>query len=290
MHEPVPQELVDMIIDDVGGGCGRVHRPPLKGGHDKLYDITYNALKNCALVARSWTHRSHMNLFKEIVFVVDEEEGICDLALPSSSSLKFINSLEVHVAPANPDRGHITLHLLTAFSLCPLEFLQIDGGLFSLSGRPALRSCFDSLSQRLLGLTFRFCLFEPEPLRDILSIQETTTDVMFLSCDQDHPDDPARRDPGWEPVASRRKLCVLGSEEKPSEEFLIDLSELSVKFGQLEVDFYEDGVMADATQRLIDTNAGVMSFLKINVISDSFSAFYSWINLALQLANIQTSG
>lgn len=214
-----------------------------------------------------------MNLFKEIVLNVGGEEEISDLVLPPPASLQFVQFLEIYVALTNPQRGPITLYLLTAFSACPLEFLQIDGGLFSLNGRSALRSCFDALSGRLLGITFRFCLFDPEPLRDILAIQDTEANLMFLSCDQDHPDDPARKDVNWEPVlhVTRRKLCVMGSEEKPSEEFFVDLSELSVGFRQLEVDLYEDGVLVGATQCLIDANAGAMSFLKLNMVSDTFS-------------------
>ena len=269
MHEPIPQELVDMIIDDVGGGRGRVHRPPLKGDDHASDVITYEALKSCALVARSWTHRSRMNLFEEIVLKVDGEEGISDLVLPPPASLQFVKFLEIYLNPSSPHRDPMTMYLLSAFSACPLEFLQIDGGLFSLSGRPALQAFFDALSGRLLGITFRFCIFEPEPLRDILSIQDTKANVMFLGCDQEHPDDPAREDVDWELVCHtpRRKLCVMGTEERPSEEFLIDLSELSVVFFRLEVDFYESGELVDATQRLIDANSGALSFLKLNVIS-----------------------
>jgi hypothetical protein len=291
MHEPVPQELVDMIIDDVGGGHGRIHRPHLGGGCDRLDGITYETLKNCALVARSWTYRSHKRLFEEVVLNVDAEEGLYDLVLPSSASLQFVKFLEIYVNPANPHRGLITLYLLTVFSACPLEFLQIDGGLFSFSGRHAIHACFDALSGRLLDINFRFCLFEPEPLRDILSIGDTRANIMFLGCEQDHTDDPARKDLIWEPFyhISYRKLCVMGTEEKPSEEFLVDLSDLSVQFRQLEVDFYEDGELADATQQLIDANAGAMLFLKLNVLSKTFSTLSPSIYLLLRPVDPQTS-
>lgn len=292
MHEPVPQELVDMIIDGVGGGCARVYRPPLRGARDLSNAIASETLKSCALVARSWTRRSYMNLFREIILYVGEEEGIHDLVLPSAASLQFVEFLEIYVALANPNRSRITLHLLTEFSASPVEFLQIDGGLFSLSGRPEIRACFEALSRRLLGITFRFCLFDPEPLRDILCIRDTSANILFLSCDQEHPDDPARKDVDWELVyyAQYRKLCVMGTEEKPSEEFFVDLSELSVKFFRLEVDFYEDGKLADATQRLIDANGEATLFLKLDVISISFSTLYSWIYNSLTSTQTSASG
>jgi hypothetical protein len=66
----------------------------------------------------------------------------------------------------------------------------------------------------------------------------------------------------------------MGGEDEPSENFLVDLSALSVLFTRLEVDFYEDGEVADATQRLIDANAGALSFLKVNVFSSTLPPWF----------------
>lgn len=289
MHEPVPPELVDMIIDQVGSGHRWVRRPPLEGERAcKEAAITYGTLKNCALVARSWTNRSHKNLFKDIVFTVDEKEEIRDLVLPSAASLKLVETLAIYLAPQNLNRGTITLYLLDAFSVCFLESLQIEGGLFALGRRSALRACFNALvSGQLLDLTFRFCSFEPEPLRDILAVEYADANITFLGCDQDHPEDPARDSINWQPVQHNadRTLCVMGGDEKPSEEFLIDLSELSVQFARLDVDFYEDGDLPGATQCLVDANAGVLSFLKVNVISNTSSTLPPWNQIPLSLAD-----
>jgi hypothetical protein len=78
----------------------------------------------------------------------------------------------------------------------------------------------------------------------------------------------------------------MGGDEQPSEDFLIDLSELSVQFSRLDVDFYEDGEFPDATQYLIDASAGVVSFLKLNVMS---STLPPWIAFALSPVDPQTS-
>lgn len=275
-----------MIIDQVGSGHQTGHsgvrRSPLE--RDRVWKtavLTHEALKSCALVAKSWTYRSHKNLFKVVTVTADDNEEIPNLVLPSTASLKFVEFLAIRVALQNRHRGSITLHLLSVFSVCPLESLQIEGGLFSLSGRPVLRDCFDSLSGQLLDLSFYFCSFEPEPLRDILAVENTDVNIMFLSCDQDHPEDPARDNVNWQPVHHNadRTLCVMGSDEKPSEEFLIDLSELSVQFSRLEVDFYEDGDLPDATQCLIDANAGVVSSLKLNIISNASGTFLPRIEL-----------
>ena len=232
---------------------------------------TYQALKNCALVSKSWTLSSHKSLFKDIVFNVNERERTRDLVLPSKTSLRLVKSLVIDVAPQSRRRGSITLHLLKAFSACPLGSLHIEGGSFSLRRRPTLRACFDTLSGRLSDLVFRFCLFEPEPLRDILAIQNTEANITFLACDQHHPDDPARNNIIWRPVnqGPSRTLCVMGVDDMPCDDFLIDLSRLSVLFSRLEVDFYEDGERSDATQNLIDVSAGVVSFLMVNVISST---------------------
>lgn len=284
MYDPVPPELVDMIIDHVGSGHRQVRRPPLEEDRVcKTATIVYKTLKNCALVARSWTPRSHKNLFHNVVFTVGEKERTRDLVLPSAVSLKFVEFLAIRVAPLSRRRGSITSHLLTAFSVSPLESLHIEGGLFPLTRRPALRACFDALSGQLLDLTFRFCLFEPEPLRDIVAMRNTDATITFLGCDQDLPEDPARNDTNWELVKHNadRMLCVMGGDEKPSEEFLIDLSELSVQFCRLDVDFYEDGEFTDATQCLIDANAGAVSFLRVNIISNALSTLPPWIAFSI---------
>jgi len=280
MHKSIPPELVDMIIDHIGCGHERVRRPPLERDRaSNTAAIWYETLKNCALVARSWTPRSHKNLFHAILFTVGEKERVRDLVLPSAASLKFVEFLTISVAPGSRLRGSITLHLLRTFSVCPLESLHIERGLFSLGKRHALIACFNALSGQLLDLTFRFCFFEPEPLRDILAIQNSEATITFLGCDQYHPEDPARNDINWELVRhdADRTLCVMGGDEEPSEEFLIDLSELSIQFCRLDVDFYEDGECPDATQCLIDANAGVLTFLRLNVVSDAPSTLPPWI-------------
>jgi len=283
MH-PVPPELVDMIIDHVGRGHGQVRRPPLEGKRVcKTATIAYETLKNCALVAKSWTPRSHKNLFKGILFTVGEEERTRDLVLPSAASLKLVEFLTISVAPKSRIRGSITLRLLRTFSVCPLESLQIERGLFPLNKRHALLACFNALSGQLLDLTFRFCFFEPEPLRDILAVQNTDATITFLGCDQYHPEDPARNETNWELVKhdADRTLCVMGGDEEPNEEFLIDISELSIQFCRLDVDFYEDGEFPDATQCLIDANAGVVTFLRLNVISDVSSMLPPWVEFSV---------
>lgn len=285
MCQPVPPELVDAIIDYVGRGNGPVCRP-LEAGHACE---TYQTLKSCALVSKSWTLPSRKNLFKNIVFSVDEGERPRDLVLPSKASLRLVKSLVINVAPRSRRRGSMTLHLLKAFSTCPLESLHIDGGLFPLSGRPVLRACFDVFSGRLLDLVFRFCFFEPEPLRDILAIQNTAANITFLACDQHHPDDPVRSSIVWPLVhqGPSRVLCVMGVDDKPCDDFLIDLPELSVLFSRLDVDFYEDGECPDATQNLIDASSAVVSFLKVNVIS---STSPPWIRFPLSPVDSGTSG
>ena len=288
MREPVPPELVDMVVDHVGSGHKRVCRPPPEHHACETAAIAYQTLKNCALVAKSWTPRSRKNLFKDVAFTVNREEGTHDLVLPSEALLELVKSLAIYVAPQSRRRGTITLYLLRAFSMCPLQSLQIDGGLFSLTSRPRLRACFNALSGRLSDLTFRFCFFEPEPLRDILAIQNTEANITFLGCDQYHPEDPARININWQLVnhCEDRMLCVMGSDEKLSEDFLIDLSELSVLFSRLEVDFYEDGELPGATQYLVDASAGVVTFLKVNVISSMLSL---WIWIAMSHVDSRTS-
>ena len=177
MHDPVPPGLVDMIINQVGRGQRQIRRPPLEEDRpSKPAPTTDEALKNCALVARPWTPRSHKNLFHDVVFVIVEKEGIRDL-LPSAVSLKLVEFLAIRVAPQSRRRGSITLHLLAAISVCLLESLHIEGGFFPLSRRPGLRTCFNVLSGQLLALTFRFCLFDPELLCDILAIRNTDATI-----------------------------------------------------------------------------------------------------------------
>jgi len=79
----------------------------------------------------------------------------------------------------------------------------------------------------------------------------------------------------------------MGGDDKPCDDFLIDLSALSVLFSRLDVDFYEDGEWSDATQNLIDASAGVVSFLRVNVIS---STLPPGIGFPLSLVNPRPSG
>ena len=73
------------------------------------------------------------------------------------------------------------------------------------------------------------------------------------------------------------------------DEFLVDLSKLSVKFPRLEVYFYsyEDGRLNNTTQCLIDANAEVMSFLKLRVTPKPRCRLL--INFALQIINPKSS-
>ena len=261
-----------MIIDDVGSGHEWVHRSPLVGSRvdeEQAAACGIETLKNCALVARSWTYRSHKNLFNRIMFTVGEGEGIHGLVLPPAHSLKFVEYLEIDVASHDHHRGVITLYLLNNFSVCPLVSLDIKGGSFFLYGRSLILACLGALADKLFDLTFRFCRFDPEPLRDILATGNTSALLSFMGCEQNDVD-AARTDIDWQPVLSfpARTLCVMGCDEDPNEKFLADLSVLSVQFGRLDVDFYEDGEYLDATQLLIDANAEKLWFLTVNIISD----------------------
>ena len=69
-----------MIIDYVGGYGYNLDYP------------TYKALKNCAVVAQSWTHRSRRNLFREIKVNV---RRCSTIDYPPQYLSEFIKSLEV---------------------------------------------------------------------------------------------------------------------------------------------------------------------------------------------------
>ena len=243
------------------------------------------------MVARSWTDRSRMNLFREIEVNVDSERWTFDIQIPSSRYFfTFIKSLTiVFLDNDHADRGGITLHVLTMFSECPLESIEIEGGRFFLDKRSAIGAHFNLLSGRLLKIQFCLCLFDPEPLRDILSIKDLKADITFECCEQVHPDDPTREDVSWEPVyhPAPQMLCVTGGVYMSSDEkeFLVDLSKLSVKFPRLEVCFYQTGQLDDTTQRLIDANAEVMSFLKLRATPKFICTLL--INFALQIINPQ---
>lgn len=276
-----------MIIDDVGSGHGWVHRPPLVGSSvDEGQAAAYGTLKNCALVARSWTYRSHKNLFNRIMFTAGEGEGMHDLALPPAHSLKFVEYLEIDVASQDHLRGPITLYLLNNFSVCPLASLDIKGGNFFLYGRSIILACLGALAEKLFDITFRFCRFDPEPLRDILAAENTSALISFMGCEQNDVD-TARTDIDWQPVLCfpDKTLCVMGCDEDPNEKFLVDISVLSVQFGRLDVDFYEDGEYIDATEFLIDANAEKLRILTINIISDIIRTLPPRIQIPSPLAD-----
>ena len=63
---------------------------------DEAEASTYDKLKNCNLVARSWTYHLHKNLF-EIMFTISKGEGIHNLVLPAANLLRSIKSLVMDV-------------------------------------------------------------------------------------------------------------------------------------------------------------------------------------------------
>lgn len=80
----VPQELVDMVIDN-------------------LWDDV-DSLAQCSLVCRAWVPSTHLHLFRSITLPLNEKEKIVEL----SNVFKFANGLPGHLSFAH-DVKELTL-------------------------------------------------------------------------------------------------------------------------------------------------------------------------------------
>ena len=142
---PLPQELVDKIIDELGV----YYRDPNYKRHGPVH-VAREALHACALVSKNWTGRPRAQLFKEVT--VGTGDGSSFL-IPSGMVMPYITDFKLKMQlgkiPPFPD-------FLAPFYACPIVHLEITEGTLT-TMRDNLAEFVTAISATLQTVRFTEC-------------------------------------------------------------------------------------------------------------------------------------
>ena len=171
---PLPQELVDKIID----GLGEDHRgSDHKKSPDDPIGVAREALHACALVSKNWTGRSRTHLFNEVEIRVSDP-GL--FSIPPETVMPYVTTLKMW-----PPRGDYFQPLLKGvsplFHTAPIVCLEITLNLCG--SREYLIEFISALSTTLKTVTLKSCSLFPLQIHDIVSAHPGLKRLYLLRCD-----------------------------------------------------------------------------------------------------------
>lgn len=257
-HRTFPQELVDKIIDELGGAY-------LDHDSFKRSDYRINAgkaLHACALVSRRWTGRSRAHLFKEVKV---RPHGDDLLPIPPQFLLPYVQRLTLSLPSEPPQLIHTTA-LSKAFLTSSIKCLGITRG--HLNDAPArLLECIVAFSAALQTIRLKLCELSFHNILDLVSTYPQLKLLHFRGCHVKAipPDFPLVIDQGKAPGL---ELVVFG--ESPTDVDLEStkgvLAQLPNRFTRLHLEHFEYQSAIHTTNALIKANSKVLSSLHVHFI------------------------
>lgn len=259
-HRALPQELVDQVIDELGGA----YRDPDHGeGSDPRIEAC-EALHACALVSKNWTNRPRVYLFRE-VNVKGDEDGECPI--PPPSLMPYVTNLKMQLH-SERYRLFFSRNLLTPFYTAPITQFGIEDGVFATEARVCLVECITALSPTLQTVVFEYCVFSPHLITDIMLAHPSLKHLHLLGCDL-KPVESNRSMIHLPDVLSKIPDLELRVSSEPMWEAhgrnIAAVAQLPMQFGRLDFDHISGQRATLATNGLIKASAGSLISLTVRL-------------------------
>ena len=256
---PLPQELVDKIIDELGKDY-QDHDHEKRPG-DRL-NVVGEALHACALVSKNWTGRSRVHLFKEVTVKPD---GVGSFFVPPVAIMPYVTKLgmvllyDIYRLSPSPD-------LLTRLCACPIVFLRITEGALT-TARVRLVEFIAAISPTLQTVSFEFCSLPLSLIHHIVLAHPDLKQLHLRSCKIKAPnsDRPTTPQLGT-PHSPDLELGVFSSSYFRGQVSLItEIVQLPVKFSKLNFDYALTLGTTHFANALIEANAESLSSLTVHI-------------------------
>ena len=256
---PLPQELIDKIVDQLGED----YRDPNQQINDVLL-VARKALHACTLVSKNWTSRSRAQLFKEVYCRVDSRRSI---RIPPKTLMPYITKLEMQLLYAiswlSPSP-----HTFTPFYACPIAYLGITQGSLT-TARVHLVEFITTISATLQTVVFKTCVLPLRLIHDIVLAHPGLKKLHLRCCDigDTISDRPTTSHMGI-PRSTDLELGVFSALDW--QEYICTMAavaQLPIKFCRLNFNFLQCLDIIPSVNAFIEANAESLSSLTASFIS-----------------------
>ncbi|KAF9779557.1 hypothetical protein BJ322DRAFT_1024426 [Thelephora terrestris] len=261
---PLPQELVDKIIDELGEDYWD---PDYKKHSDDRIDVACEALHACTLVSKNWAGRARTHLFKAYKI---EAHNFRSLIIPPETVRPYVTELEIkprnrmYRLSASPD-------LFTPFYACPIAHLKITSA--ALANAPVhLVEFITAISATLQTVTLEQCPVSLRLVHDIILAHANLKRLGLVDCkikltDSNHSTTPHSDTPHSTNVELGLLSAVLPPFGHDNHVPLVDsMAQLPIKFSKLNFKYSYLGLgMVHTANALIEANAGSLSSLTVHI-------------------------
>ena len=250
---PLPQELVDKIIDELGED----YRNPKIYFRDRI--AVREVLRACSLVSKNWTSRSRAQLFKA-VNVGTNRSG--SFLIPPRTIMPYITKLEILSQRKFPSPD-----VLTAFYVCPIVYLGFAMGTFT-AARASIVKFITTISATLQTVKFKDCSLPLRLIHDIMLAHLNLKQLYFDSCKIESTNSyppttthlGASHSTGLElgffaTLDSEAHICLMGV-----------IAKSPIKCCRLNFNYKQRSDMALPANALIEANAESLSSLTVSFI------------------------
>ena len=255
---PLPQELVDKIIDELGE---EYRDPDHKKRPDDLVRVAGEALHACALIAKNWTGRSRVHLFKEVEVRADD---IDSSLIPPAALMRYITKLEMQLQfgrfrlPPSTDRP-------TPFYAAPIVRLGVTRGVLG-PGRAHFVEFITALSATLQTVTFKYCTLPTNMIHDIVLAHPGLKQLYLYGCETESAssDDPTgSRSSTLQSTSTNLELGIFARADWRGQIPRTTITQLPIKFCRFNFDFAP--ATAHSAKALIEANAESLSSLTVHI-------------------------
>ncbi|KAF9779570.1 hypothetical protein BJ322DRAFT_1088199 [Thelephora terrestris] len=252
---PLPQELVDQIIDKLGEDSRVPHDK--KGPNDRV-GVAREALHACTLVSKNWTGRSRAHLFNEVEI---RSDSIGSLLIPLGTVFPYVKKLGIQLRSENY-RLFPSTELLTLFYTAPIVCLEFTEGTLA-PGWAHIVEFITALSTTLQTVTFKSCSFPPNLIHNVVLAHPGLKKLHLYSCQIERA---KLNDPTALPHSTNLELVFFATVNRGTKVPLMTMiAKLPVKFCRLNFDYAPTRSMTHSANTLIEANADSLSSLTVHI-------------------------
>ena len=256
---PLPQELVDKIIDQLGEDYW-----DLDQCFEDRIGVVRQALHACTLVSKNWTGRSRAQLFKEVNLRAD---GGGSFPIPPGAIMPYITKLGVRLQYIVFSRLSPAQDLLTPFYACPIAYLGITKGAFTIT-QIHLIEFVTTVSATLQTVVFKECSVSLRLIHDIMLAHPDLEQLHLYGCEieSEESDRPTTPHLGsLHPTDLELGFFALGSETHIRS--IVAVAQLPIKCCRLNFDYKQRPDMIPSANALIEATAESLSSLTVRFLT-----------------------
>ena len=255
---PLPQELVDNIIDELGKDY---QDPAHKTYPDDRINVTRKGLHACTLVSKNWTGRSRAHLFEKVKVKLDDTSRFL---IPPEAIMPYVTKLTMRLR-SEEFQFFPSSRLFTLFYAAPIAHLWITNAVLG-PGQVYVVEFIAALSATLQTVTFKYCSLPLNMICDIVRAHPELKQLYLHCCEiKDADSDDPTTSQLDTPRSTNLELGIFAPTDPraPVTRLLTTFAQLPIRFCRLNFDYVV--ATAHPANTSIEANSGLPSSLTVHI-------------------------